>query len=818
MTAPNRDQPTTSFNDPVSELGMSTILPRDQKFSFLEPSTEPGDLGRLAQYRVLKLLGAGGMGYVFEAEDTHLARRVALKVMRPEFASDPGFRERFLIEARAAAGLTSDYIVTVYQVGTAGDVPFQAIQLLAGESLQERLQKGSPLPVGMVCVILRQVAEGLAVAHEKGLIHRDIKPANIWLESSRPGGPFRRARILDFGLARSQQQDTKLTATGMIVGTPHYMAPEQASGQAVDGRADLFSLGCVAYTMLTGKMAFDGSSTIAVLMALANHVPPPVNQINPLVPAELSDLVASLIAKELGQRLSSAAELCVRIDAILAANPALLQDMEVPSGQVPRSDASSHPAPSTSVRVAGPTPAPHHSTSRPLRAQTSTVPPPKNGRRLWWVVGAGGSILLTIAIGLVALSVKRNPGSGGPSSNPDVQAPIAAGAPITVGILHSLSGTMALNEAPVVDATRLALDEVNAAGGVLGRKLVPVVLDGASDPDQFAKAAERLLNEHKAAVVFGCWTSASRKAVRTVVERNGGLLFYPVQFEGLENSPRIVYLGPAPNQQLAPGIEYVIERLGTKRFFLIGSDYVYPHAAHEISKDLIRAKEGKGVSVVGEAYLPLGTKDMARTIADIKASKADVILNTINGTTNFHFFRELNADEVTRDIPVLSMSVSEPDIRSLELKGIVGDYLAGSYFESVGSASGKAFMKQFRERYGQERRYSDQLAAAYSGVQLWAKAAMKAGSLEPDAVLKAIRGMTFSGPSGEITVDPDNEYCWLPSRIGQIQPDGSVRSVWESDKPVRPVPFPSTRSRSEWDHFLNNLFLKWDGQWQPPRP
>src|SRR4029079_8803436 len=186
MPPPNRDQPTAAFKDPVAELGISAILPREQKFSFLEPSSEPGDLGRLAQYRVLRLLGEGGMGYVFEAEDTHLARRVALKVMRPEFASDLGFRPRFLIEARAAAGLTSDHIVTIYQVGTAGDVPFQAIQLLAGESLQERLQRGVPLPVGMACLVLRQVAEGLAAAHEKGLIHRDIKPANIWLESIRP--------------------------------------------------------------------------------------------------------------------------------------------------------------------------------------------------------------------------------------------------------------------------------------------------------------------------------------------------------------------------------------------------------------------------------------------------------------------------------------------------------------------------------------------------------------------------------------------------------------------------------------------------------
>ena len=289
MSTPERDPKTAVFSDVGAELGMSALLPKDNTFSFLEPATDPGDLGRLRAVPRAPPTRRGGMGYVFEAEDTHLARRVALKVMRPEFATDLNSRERFLVEARAAAGLTSDYIVTVYQVGMAGDVPFQAIQLLTGESLQDRLQREAPLSVELATLILRHVAEGLAVAHEKGLIHRDIKPANIWLESSRPAGSFRRARILDFGLARADTRETKLTATGMIVGTPHYMAPEQASGQAVDGRSDVFSLGCVAYSMLTGEMAFDGSSTMAVLMALATHTPPDVSAQKPNRAGQVGD-------------------------------------------------------------------------------------------------------------------------------------------------------------------------------------------------------------------------------------------------------------------------------------------------------------------------------------------------------------------------------------------------------------------------------------------------------------------------------------------------------------------------------------------------
>jgi urea ABC transporter urea binding protein len=419
-------------------------------------------------------------------------------------------------------------------------------------------------------------------------------------------------------------------------------------------------------------------------------------------------------------------------------------------------------------------------------------------------------------IGLIVWLGKPDPESGDPLSNPD--APAAAAEPIPVGVLHSLSGTMAISESPVVDATLLAIDEVNAAGGVLGRRLLPEVVDGASDPIKFEKAAERLLTEKKSAVIFGCWTSASRKKVRPVIERNNGLLFYPVQYEGLEDSPRIIYLGPAPNQQLAPAVDFLVQRQGKKRFFLIGSDYVYPRAAHEIVKDEIKTRKGSGVQVVGEAFLPLGTKDVGKAIAAIRAASPDIILNTINGTTNFHFLQALNADAATLDIPVLSMSMMETDVRSLDPKGVAGDYLAGTYFEGVGSASGKAFLTKFRQRYGQERRYSDPLSAAYSGVHLWAKAVNAAGSLEPEAVTKAIRGMTFQGPAGEVKIDPETLHSWLPVRIGRIRPDGGVEPVDESPRPIRPEPYPPTRTRAEWDRFLNGLFLNWDGQWQAPEP
>ncbi len=817
MTVPNRDQATTAFNDPVSQTESGVGKSGEENYSFLEPPVEPGDLGQLAQYRILKLLGAGGMGYVFAAEDTHLARKVALKVMRPEFASDPAFRERFLVEARAAAGLTSDYIVTVYQVGTAGDVPFQAIQLLTGESLQERIQRAAPMPVALSCLILRHAAEGLAVAHEKHLIHRDIKPANIWLESNRPGGSFRRARLLDFGLARSDNRDTKLTATGVIVGTPHFMSPEQASGYPLDGRSDVFSLGCVAYSMLTGQMAFEGTTTMAVLMALASHTPPSLTEKNPAVPQELSYLVAAMMAKEPAGRPASAVEVCDALDAILTTLPDPLADMDPDSGVSSRPSGLFRGPGSTSV--GNPRTAPSSLSRYAPKSGASSAASPPSANRRWWPFAVAGVALVASALGLFALLKNNNaPDPQTPPAVLPVTPPVAAASaePIPVGVLHSLSGTMALSESPVVDAVLLAIDEVNAAGGVLGRQLVPVVADGASDPEVFQKEAERLLKQEKVGVIFGCWTSASRKAVRPIIERHNSLMFYPVQYEGLEQSPHIVYLGSTPNQQLIPALEYLIKREGKKRLFVVGSDYVYPRAAYEIIKDTIKANKGTDVKIVGDAFMPLGSKDVAKMVEAIAAAKPDAIVNMINGTTNFDFFRELNANPATENLPVMSLSIMERDLRVLDAKSLAGDFLAGTYFESVGTPLGNAFMEKIRRRYGQERRYSDPTAAAYSGVHLWARAANAAGKLDLDSVTKALPGVSFEGPVGEIKIEPLNQHLWLPARIGRIRADGSVESVDESIRPLRPEPFPPTRTRDQWDRYLSNLFLDWDGKWQAP--
>jgi len=275
--------------------------------SLLAPPREPDELGRLGEYRVLKVLGSGGMGVVFLAEDTRLRRRVALKAMKPALAANAQARQRFLREAQLTASLTHDHVVAVHQVGEEKGVPFLAMPLVQGESLDARLKREGRLPLAEVLHIGRETAEGLAAAHEHGLIHRDVKPANLWLETL-PGGRTR-VKVLDFGLARAGDGDGEhLTQTGVVVGTPAYMAPEQARGEKVDARSDLFSLGCVLYKLCTGQTPFVGDTAMAVLTALATVHPKPVSDLNPDVPAELSELVMRLLEKNPGRRPASAGE------------------------------------------------------------------------------------------------------------------------------------------------------------------------------------------------------------------------------------------------------------------------------------------------------------------------------------------------------------------------------------------------------------------------------------------------------------------------------------------------------------------------------
>jgi len=385
--------------------------------------------------------------------------------------------------------------------------------------------------------------------------------------------------------------------------------------------------------------------------------------------------------------------------------------------------------------------------------------------------------------------------------------------PIRVGVLHSLTGTMAISEQSVVDATLLAIEELNEQGGLLGRSILPVVADGESDGPTFASKAEHLILEESVSVVFGCWTSASRKTVKPIFEEHNHLLFYPVQYEGLESSPNIVYTGAAPNQQIVPAVKWCIDHLG-ERIFLVGSDYVFPRSANAIARDQIVAL---GAHVVGEEYLLLESRDVTGIVQSIMDAKPDVILNTINGDSNVAFFKALRHAGITpKIIPTMSFSIAEEELRALGPPDMVGDYACWNYFQSVDTDENRAFVKRFKKKYGPDRVTDDPMEAAYFGVHLWAQAVEEAGTAKVAEVRKAITRQTLRAPEGLVSIDAENNHTAKTVRVGRIGKDGQFEILWSSETPVQPVPYPVYRSAAEWNAFLDNMYIAWGRSWENP--
>ena len=373
---------------------------------------------------------------------------------------------------------------------------------------------------------------------------------------------------------------------------------------------------------------------------------------------------------------------------------------------------------------------------------------------------------------------------------------------IKVGVLHSLSGTMAISETSLKDMALFAIDEINAKGGVLGKKLEPVVVDPASNWPLFAEKARQLLTRDKVAVTFGCWTSVSRKSVLPVYEELNGLLFYPVQYEGEELSPNVFYTGAAPNQQAIPAVEYLMSKEGgaAKRYFLLGTDYVYPRTTNKILRSFLKSKGVKD-SDIQEVYTPFGHSDYQTIVGNIKKFAAGVktaVISTINGDSNVPFYKELgNQGLKATDVPVVAFSVGEEELKGIDTKPLLGHLAAWNYFMSVKNpvntkwiAAYKAWAAKKGMAGADKLVTNDPMEATYVGINMWAEAVKKAGTTDVAAVSKAMAGISFKAPSGyTLQMDVKNHHLHKPVMIGEVQPNGQFSVVWKTKGPIRAQPW-----------------------------
>jgi urea transport system substrate-binding protein len=386
--------------------------------------------------------------------------------------------------------------------------------------------------------------------------------------------------------------------------------------------------------------------------------------------------------------------------------------------------------------------------------------------------------------------------------------------PIRIGVIYSLTGSMAVRERPIVAGIYLAVKEINERGGIFGRHLQIVLADGESDEKVFAAQAERLITREQVSVLFACRTSQSRKAVKKVVEKYRHLLFYPEQSEGLEQSENIIYTGSAPNQLMIPGTRWALENLG-KRVYLFGSDTAFSHVANLLIADLIHADQSR---ILGTRYLPLDSNDVAAVITEINHLKPDVIINTNTSNSVVPFYKSLQASPA-KNTPVLSFTVSENAIANFPVLATGNHYVSWSYFQSIDNPRNREFVKNYHAmvlelvKTGELKLPPDAVLpvssapveAAYVSVYLWSQAAVEAQSVEPEAVNPAVLRQSFNAPSGIISMDKATRHIWKMFRIGKIQASGQFKELENSSFSLRPEPYPGFRSRTEWLKMLHSL-------------
>lgn len=740
-------------------------------------------IGRqLGKYQITALLGTGGMGMVLKAHDPTIGRDVAIKILPSHLSKDERSLQRFLAEAKSAGKLNHPNTVTIYEVGNHENNHYLVMEIVSGGSAADYLEKHGAYPVSEATRLAIEACKGLTAAHQMQLIHRDIKPANILLTQDGT------AKVADFGLAkRMEQQSMMLTQEGLLVGSPYFMSPEQCQAKPVDARSDIYSLGATYYSLLTGEFPFrDTGSVVQVMFAHCNSPIPDPRDLRKTVPAACAAIIQRAMAKEPEQRYQSMEQMRADLESVLAALSGVgIQLPSISSSTLARPEAE----PSMSSR----------------RSMTKA-----------WLAGLG--LLATVGIGAGSYFLAGGSGSSdskkpeNPSNPAVVTSPSSE--PIRVGILHSLTGNMGNSGSSVADATLLAIDEINRSGGISGRPVEAIVADGRSDPAKYLLEAKRLINEEKVCTIFGCWTSASRKTVVPLFEELDHLLIYPLQYEGLEGSPNVIYTGATPNQQVIPAVNWAYAFEKKRRFFLVGSDYVFPRVVHEIIKDQLKEL---GAEIVGEAFLPLGSSDVRPVIEQIVAANPDMILNSINGSSNIPFFRALRAAGMTSDkLPTLSFSIAEEEFRQLDASEFTGNYAAWNYFQSINSRENSAFIDSYRRKYGPQRVVTDPMESAYFGVKLWAQAVAEAGTTDVRQIRQFMLRQRMTAPSGNVRIDSATQHTFKTPRIGRLQADGQFEIVWTATKQEPPLPYAPSRTAETWRAFLNDLYLGWGNRWTAP--
>ena len=383
--------------------------------------------------------------------------------------------------------------------------------------------------------------------------------------------------------------------------------------------------------------------------------------------------------------------------------------------------------------------------------------------------------------------------------------------PILVGLIHSRTGPLAISELSLLDAEILGLEEINARGGVAGREVRWEVADGRSDPATFAREALRLIDERKVDALFGGWTAECRKAMLEVVEERRNLLIFPANFEGIERSPRAIYVGGAANQVVLPAVRWCFDARKARKFFVVGTEEIWSRVACELAKDGIKAAGGE---LAGEAYLPLSGGDARALVEAIAKAKPDVVLNAIIGDFNLPFYaRFRDAGLTSESLPIVAFALAEDELRRFPPGDVTGHYSAFSYFAGSERPESVAFVRRFKARHVEARTVGDTMVSAYDGVMLWAQAADEAGTGDPRIVSSRFDRQSLDAPEGVVTIDPESRIAWRPFILGKARGDGQFDLAWSIPKPIQPVTFPATRSKARWQALVEELKARWGGRW-----